>query len=147
VLAYEDRVLNDAEPSDGLPASNQSGLPAPSNSSAKTTRQQNTRRIRTAVLAVPEPDTTRVMLGASLGELRLSLRSAQPEDTAPGELLPSSTAATAAAQTGPAQSDQKDQVVTLRELAAIRKKQGPAASQDAPAIIIYRGSDVQRVSR
>jgi pilus assembly protein CpaB len=136
VLAYEDRVLNDAEPSDG-------------EQDSKTRQQQRTRRVRTAVLAVPETDTTRVMLGASLGELRLSLRGAQPEESpemaAAGELLPSSTATAAPAQTDPAR---KDQVVTLRELAAIKKKQGTAASsQDAPAIIIYRGSDAQRQSR
>lgn len=38
--------------------------------------QQQQRRQRTAVLAVPEPMTTRLMLGASLGELRLALHGA-----------------------------------------------------------------------
>lgn len=41
------------------------------------------RRERTAVLAVPQAETTRVMLGASLGELRLALR-AGPSAADPG---------------------------------------------------------------
>lgn len=132
VLAYEDRVLNDAEPSDG---------------EADRTRQQRARRVRTAVLAVPEADTTRVMLGASLGELRLSLRSAPPAATvaAPGELLPASAAATPAVVQDPAA---RDQVVTLRELAALKKKPAATAQgSDAPAVVIYRGSEAQRAGR
>jgi|GEM_PF-704894 len=39
----------------------------------------------TAVLAVPGDQTTRVMLGASLGELRLALRSPEREDDAAGQ--------------------------------------------------------------
>jgi pilus assembly protein CpaB len=146
VLAYEDRILNEAESSDGLPdSSGRVGLPAPADSSAKTAQQQRTRRIRTAVLAVPEADTTRVMLGASLGELRLALRGAAPE---PGAETPAEGAATPVAA-APGDPAQQDKVVTLRELAAIRKRQqaGGAPAPEAPPIIIYRGNDVQRVSR
>jgi pilus assembly protein CpaB len=144
VLAYEDRVLNDVELSDGLPAT--PGLPAPGDSSARTAQQQRIRRIRTAVLAVPEAETTRVMLGASLGELRLSLRGAQPEEgmepTAPGEIQPVAAAA------APLDAARAEQVITLRELSAIRKRQQAGGSgTEVPPVIIYRGSEVQRVSR
>src|SRR5258706_29098 len=40
----------------------------------KPASDNRTRHVRTAVLAVPDADTTKVMLGASLGELRLALR-------------------------------------------------------------------------
>ena len=137
VLAYEDRVLNDAEPTDtGTTDSNRQ-------------QQQRARRIRTAVLAVPEADTTRVMLGASLGELRLSLRGALPEERTdeirPGELLTATPVATRAAP-DPTPSDQ---VVTLRELSAIKKKQQSSGAQPSgtPSVIIYRGNDVQQVNR
>jgi pilus assembly protein CpaB len=147
VLAYEDRILNEAEYSDGLPdASGRAGLPAPADSSARTAQQQRTRRIRTAVLAVPEADTTRVMLGASLGELRLSLRGAAP---APGAETPAEGTATPVAATAPVDPAQQDKVVTLRELSAIRKRQqaSGAPAPKAPPMIIYRGNEVQRVSR
>lgn len=130
VLAYEERVLNDAEPSDA-------GSAEPNRAS-----QQRSRRNRTAVLAVPEGDTTRVMLGASLGELRLALRGAQPEqagtEPVPGELLTSEVVM-------PAPLDDAAPVVTLRELSAIKKQQQPGDSHDAPgsSVVIYRGSEVQ----
>lgn len=138
VLAYEDRVLNDAEPSDGV-------------QDDKARQQQKARRIRTAVLAVPEPDTTRVMLGASLGELRLSLRAAPPEEAPAlegvGEML---SVAEAEGELTPVQ-EPEDQVVTLRELSAIKKKQTsatPAApASEVPPITVYRGSDVKHVNR
>ena len=61
VLAYQEQLINgDAKDGEG---------------------NARARRERTAVVAVPTDQTTRVMLGASLGELRLALRA--PEDTAP----------------------------------------------------------------
>ncbi|TAM12756.1 MAG: Flp pilus assembly protein CpaB [Nevskiaceae bacterium] len=51
----------------------------------------------TAVLAVPDADTTRVMLGASLGELRLALlRQVKPEVDASGAAAPAAQANPAA---------------------------------------------------
>ncbi|GAB3674763.1 Flp pilus assembly protein CpaB [Salinisphaera aquimarina] len=102
------------------------------------------RRERTAVLAIPPDETTRVMLGASLGELRLALR-APVDDTAPESLeddrmmasnddaMPErvSPAATAVAMpmTEPRMSDTEQakqalaeqRVVTLKELARVEK--------------------------
>jgi pilus assembly protein CpaB len=147
VLAYEDRVLNDAEPSDAGQAE-----------SGNRQAQQRARRVRTAVLAVPESDTTRVMLGASLGELRLSLRGANAEAPAGHAQVtaatgspaagPPATVETSSAAKSASDPALKDQVITLRELSGIRKKQGSASNaQDVPAVIIYRGNDAQRVSR
>lgn len=137
VLAYEDRVLNDAEPSD-------TGV------TEGLRQQQRVRRVRTAVLAVSESDTTRVMLGASLGELRLSLRGEstapikEPEGGEPGELLAKSGAGTAK----PADTADSDQVVTLRELSAIKKKQTAASPlQQQSPVVIYRGSQAHSVGR
>ena len=76
MLAYEERII--ARPQ-GL--KEEQGGP-----------DQSRRRVRTAVLAVPEKETTRVMLGASLGEVRLSLR---PQQTA--EALAAAAAAEATA--------------------------------------------------
>lgn len=136
VLAYEERVLNDAEPSDG-------------DANSKSTQQQRGRRIRTAVLAVAEADTTRVMLGASLGELRLALRGAQPVDGAvPSDIQPAAMTTDTTSLPPEAQ-----QVITLRELAAVKKQKQSRPGVNAPAgdapppVVIYRGSDVQRVSR
>jgi pilus assembly protein CpaB len=141
VLAYEDRVLNETQVSDGAAAADRQ----------KT--QQYQRRVRTAVIAVPETDTTRVMLGASLGELRLALRPqpAQPEagvavetmDGQPigtvGETWPTAEAAAIPAEPG------DENVVTLRELAGIRKRQSGdgAPAQAGSAVVIYRGSKVE----
>jgi pilus assembly protein CpaB len=63
VLAYEERIVDRPQ---GLVEEEKAGGNAQS------------RRVRTAVLAVPEDEATRVMLGASLGELRLALRSQDP---------------------------------------------------------------------
>jgi pilus assembly protein CpaB len=56
VLAYEERIIDRPE-----------GI--------KEDGSQQRSRLRTAVLAVPESDTTKLMLGASLGDLRLALHS------------------------------------------------------------------------
>jgi pilus assembly protein CpaB len=54
VLAYQEHIIDRPE-----------GL--------NTENQEARRRVRTAVIAVPEKDTTKIMLGISMGELRLSL--------------------------------------------------------------------------
>lgn len=68
VLAYEDQLI---EPPPDLKKKNQPN--------------QAPRHQRTAVLAVPEKDTTRVMLGASLGEVRLALHPAGAPASASSE--------------------------------------------------------------
>lgn len=140
VLAYEERMIN-ADPE--------------SDDSERT--QQ--RRERTAVVAVPEKETTRVMLGASLGELRLSLRGderlvalaesdgddAAQASTASETIIVPEALAPSSAQTGAAGNGDdgsakdaddaardKDKVVTLSELAAIERRQEGSGGSKAP---------------
>jgi pilus assembly protein CpaB len=126
VLAYEDRVLADADSLDN-------------GGNGDNKQKTTTRRIRTAVIAVPEAETTRVMLGASLGELRLSLRVPEPAVT---ELQ--TDASGQAARPAPETSKPEDEkVITLKELAALKKKQSSGtAAEGPPPVIVYRGSKV-----
>lgn len=154
VLGYEERLINvDEEGAQGGDEGRQ-------------------RRQRTAVLAVPEDDTTRVMLGASLGELRLALRGDGPRvRTAGGDAAeadgdaPEALAPTGQAAAGDAAKDEKGQdgeqdekddkeeqkVITLRELAEIEDRRGDDADRPKPpprAIIeVYMGTESQRISR
>jgi pilus assembly protein CpaB len=68
VIAYEDHLV---EPPKGLE----------DDKGKNKNQQQVQRRERTAILSIPEPQVTRVLLGASYGELRLSLHGA-PADPA-----------------------------------------------------------------
>lgn len=139
VLAYEERIVDRPE-----------GL----KDEEKTGNSQG-RRMRTAVLAVPEAETTRVMLGASLGELRLSLRGQDPlgeekqlaQVTEGGVPLAPEAVAAREAKKIP------DQVVTASELARLQQRtqaakpvngQAPAPAP-APSVEVYRGSQQERV--
>lgn len=156
VLGYEERLINvdDEGAQDG--------------------DEGRQRRQRTAVLAVPQEDTTRVMLGASLGELRLALRgdgprvqtaradaaAAEADGDAPEALAPTGQAAAGDAATAKkgqdggqdAKEEQEQQkVITLRELAAIEDGRGDDADRPKPpprAIIeVYMGTESRRISR
>ncbi|MBI2383573.1 MAG: Flp pilus assembly protein CpaB [Gammaproteobacteria bacterium] len=97
VLAYEDRIIDRPE---GLKEGEGGG--------------DARRRLRTVVLAVPQAETTRVMLGASMGEVRLALHGqALPQELAAGQAPPSAPA------TAP-------EVVTIGELAKARPPPGAA---------------------
>lgn len=119
LLAYEERIIDRPE---GLKDGNDAE------------RQQ--RRVRTAVLAVPQAETTRVMLGASLGELRLSLHG-QGRDADAGK---SDGAKTANAE----------KVITVGELTRLAPARpvtpGQAAPAPQPSVEIYRGSQRERVT-
>ena len=135
VLAYEERVIERPE---GL--KDEEAKPG----------EQSRRRLRTAVLAVPEKETTRIVLGAGLGEVRLALRGQQ---TASGEEttaefteggLPLSDAAKAAVK------DEKvpDKAVTASEIS--RVKPAPAiASKVRPreTVEIILGSKTEKVEQ
>jgi pilus assembly protein CpaB len=116
VLAYEERVIDRPQ---GL-KSEEGGT-------------ESRRRLRTAVVAVPENETTRVMLGASLGEIRLALRG-QSQQTSP--------------ETVAATGEAHEKIVTAAELgrlkAVLAAKGKPAESR--PKITVYRGSEVQTVN-
>ena len=130
VLAYEDRIVDRP---DGLEEG----------ADEKNAR----RRTRTAVLAVPEADVTRVMLGMSVGELRLALRGQRPEAVAGGdETTEAGLPMTAEAVQAQADAKVPDQVVSLEELGRI--KPPPAAVRAAPprpSVEIIRANEVIRV--
>lgn len=123
VLAYEERIIDRPQ---GL--KEEDGGP-----------DDRRRRIRTAVLAVPDKDTTRVMLGASLGDVRLALRAqstVEADAAIAAETPPTGDPA-------PAKPD-ADKAVTVSDLGRTKppvvteKKAAPAP---APKVTIYRGSN------
>lgn len=126
VLAYEERIIDRPQ---GLKDDEKNA-------------NQNGRRIRTAVLAVPDADTTKVMLGASLGEIRLALHGQAPAAEPLAENgLPLSKDAIAAAEA----EKVPDKALTAGELARVKK---PAKSQgtEVPPVEVYRGSQLDHVA-
>ncbi|MFA5939833.1 MAG: Flp pilus assembly protein CpaB [Sinimarinibacterium sp.] len=106
VLAYEERIIDRPE-----------GI--------KDDEKQRA-RVRTAVLAVPDKDTTRVMLGASLGELRLALHGQ-------GEAATTEVAASAVAAV-------PDKAIGIGELARIKPPPSAQATPPPPSVEVLRGS-------
>ncbi len=113
------------------------------------------RQSRTAVLAIPESDTTKLMLGASLGELRLALHG-QSEEIAVADASAASPSAATAVSGAPAASagtavaiaDAKpagsvkprpEKVITSEELARI--KPPPGAVVPTTRVEIFRGGE------
>lgn len=132
-------------------------------------QQQQQRRERTVVVAVPDSEVTRVMLGANLGEVRLALHGRTP-DQAPatqqaaapaaapaadttasgapsptpvsGASLPQQTAATEPGKSD-ANSDLPDQPYTSADLGKLKPKH---TAKGAPeGIVVYRGSKASTV--
>lgn len=88
----------------------------------------------TAVLAVPDADTTRVMLGASLGELRLALlRQVKPEGTeaAGGTAEPAAPAATQVA----ANASRTAEMLNTMQASPLAGAQPAAAPADSSKVI------------
>jgi pilus assembly protein CpaB len=113
---------------------------------------RQTRRQRTAVLAVPVADTTRLMLGASMGELRLALHGLVPADgvlvagAEPGTLP--SVPLTAEAQKEAADKKVPDKAITAAQLSRV---QPPPAEQKKRVVVrervmVYRGSTVETIT-
>lgn len=107
--------------------------------------QQQQRRERTVVVAVPDDQVTRVMLGASMGEVRLALH-APPADQnqVAAAVSAGPLAQNQAAPAKPsAEAPMPDLPYTSAELAKL-KPQRPAGH--APVgIVIYRGSKASTV--
>lgn len=135
VLSYEDHLV---EP--------------PKKLENKDANQQAQRRERTAVVAIPEAMVTRVLLGASLGDVRLALHGAQSAELpvvatdASISALPLSDEAKARA----ASEKVPDEAVTAADFArvtpppAVKRKLQRAAP---PRVEIYRGSKLETVSQ
>ncbi|MDB5974817.1 MAG: Flp pilus assembly protein CpaB [Nevskia sp.] len=134
-------------------------------------QQQQQRHERTVVVAVPDQEVTRVMLGASMGEVRLALHGQVPDQTqaaaaqapagsqtdtaaapaavagAPtpvsGGSLPQAAPATAAAAKPGVDQQLPDQPYTSAELARLKP---PHPAKGAPqGIVIYHGSKASTV--
>lgn len=138
VLAYEERLVDRPE-----------GLTEADDKKAAASRASQTRRTRTAVLAVPEMETTRLMLGASQGELRLALYSqsvpgseSEPlAETTVENGLPASTETLAKIESYKV----PDKALTLQQLSRI--KPPPAKQNSMPIQVpVYRAADVQTVA-
>lgn len=133
VLAYEDRIIN-----------------VPKEESADGQAQR--KRVRTAVVAIPEKDVTRVMLGASRGDLRLALIGVEDVDVPVDEAFE-------VVATGDEEKDDEarlaallktEKVITLDELSRVKKKEPDkkkvAKAPPRPSVYVYRGSSVQKVT-
>lgn len=135
VLAFEERVI---ERPQGL-----------KDEEAKGGQEASRRRQRTAVLAVPEADTTRVMLGANLGDVRLALRGQQTAtaEEAVTEVtdggLPLSVSAKTQAQ------DQKvpDKAITAVELSRVKPPPAQARKAAPEVVEVILGSQIAKVSQ
>ncbi|MBR9812531.1 Flp pilus assembly protein CpaB [bacterium] len=126
VLGYEERIIDRPEGAGG-DGGNQR------------------RRIRTAVIAVPDDEVTRVLLGDSVGTLRLALHGAQVLD---GDELPGESGELPLISDSDAEKaeDDKPDVITLAELTALKKAQGDKPKPPPrPAVYVYRGNDIETV--
>lgn len=143
VLAYEERLverpegLTDEDKKEGDKAA------------ARASSSSQTRRTRTAVLAVPETESTRLMLGASQGELRLALYgqavpgidSEPVAETLVAGGLPASTDTLAKREA----EKVPDKAISMPQLSRI--KPPPAKQSSAPIQVpVYRAADVQTVA-
>lgn len=135
VLAYEERIVDRPE-----------GL----KDEEKTGGEGKGRRVRTAVVAVPEADVTRVMLGVSMGELRLALRGQDPlgEEKSTAQTTEGGVPLSETAKAEQEANKVPDQAYTASQLARVEPP--PAKKKDKPAppppsVEVYRGSQHERV--
>lgn len=126
VLAYEDRIIDRPE---GIKddQANQQG-----------------RHQRTAVLAIPEADVTKIMLGVSKGEIRLALHGQTPPEEAAAPTGDNGLPLTPKALEALNANKVPDKAVTAAELA--RVKPSAKAKNASPAIEVIRGSNKERVT-
>ncbi len=125
VLAYEDRVIE-----------------RPQGLTEEEGRPERRSRVRTAVVAVPEDLTTKVMLAASLGDIRLALRRQVVDEESANAGLP-----VAAVDQSGGDEFSRAKAITLAELTALKAKKAPKAKPPpAYTIQVFRGSQVNRVT-
>ena len=116
VLAYEDHLV---EPPKGLEESKDKN------------KAQQQRRERTAVLAIPELQVTRVLLGASYGELRLALHGAPADPAFAAAADPAAAGSAAAPGTVEIAAVSTDPVVPAKPLTAAEKAKAEAEAAAA----------------
>lgn len=117
-------------------------VPPPAGLAKKKSEQNPPRRVHTAVLAVPDKDTTRVMLGASLGELRLALRGEHtPLAAAVTPAAPASVSAVASAASVPSAPASTQLGTTQSESAAL-----PVAEVQTSAVTTGAGQSKSKMT-
>jgi pilus assembly protein CpaB len=123
---------------------------------------QQQRRERTAVVAVPEEQVQRVLLGASIGDLRLSLHGTQTADAGPAAppadgaaAAPAGAPISAVSAATPADAKGKvneppppDGVITMLELTRLRNAKNGIApiAPPKPTVQIIRGTESKHES-
>lgn len=132
VLAYEERIIDRPE-------------------GVEESKDQQRSRQRTAVLAVPEADTTKLMLGVNAGELRLALHAQKSEiETAEAETTEAGLPLSAEAAAKEKAKEASGKAVGITELAKIKSGGSAGGSGRAgptgPTVEIVRGTSVQTSS-
>ncbi|MDP3858542.1 MAG: Flp pilus assembly protein CpaB [Stagnimonas sp.] len=135
VLAFEERII---ERPQGL-----------KDEEAKGGQEASRRRQRTAVLAVPEADTTRVMLGANLGDVRLALRGQQTAtaEEALTEVTDSGLPLSVAAKTDARDQKVPDKAITAVELSRVKPPPAQARKAAPDVVEVILGSQIAKVSQ
>jgi pilus assembly protein CpaB len=132
VLAYEERIIDRPE-------------------GVEDGKDQQRSRQRTAVLAVPEADTTKLMLGVNAGELRLALHAQKSEvETAQVETTDNGLPLSAEALAKEKAKEARGKAVGITELAKIKSGGhsggGGRTAPTGPTVEIVRGTSVQTSS-
>jgi pilus assembly protein CpaB len=138
VLALEDRIIDRPE---GLEEEDE---------------QERRRRQRTVVLAVPDDKVTRLMLGSSLGEVRLAMHGQKAETAGLDALAEGAEpvsdaelarAAEAAADDAPGdgKAEPDDAPVTAAALSAVEEARKASQRPPPHRIHVYHGADVKTV--
>lgn len=144
VLAYGDMVSN-------APSALQEVLPQNdknSNDKNKKIDSKSAKESRSAILAVPEKDVSRLMLADSSGALRLALRGAEPPQTVASTADPSQFVRLAEIARAPTQA-----AVTHTSIAtfispkpkAVVKKQQPVRVEQGTPITVHHGDRMEVV--
>ena len=131
VLAYEDRIIDRPEGVKDDPSA---------------ANRQQVRHQRTAVLAVPEADVTRVMLGVSKGEIRLALHGQAPAQAEAEPLGENGLPLTPKAQKALDAHKVPDKAITAVELARVKPAASDKAKAPRPTVEVIRGTKNERVT-
>ncbi|TJY56712.1 Flp pilus assembly protein CpaB [Sinimarinibacterium sp. CAU 1509] len=97
-------------------------------------------RVRTAVLAVPQKETTKLMLGASIGELRLALHGQAAEAGESPVSEKTELPLTPEAVTAKTDNVAPEQAISLEELGRIKPPPSRARVAPRPRVEIVRGT-------
>lgn len=143
VLAFGENAGAGAD--DELPALEGKGAESKPADATKKTDTKKSKASRSAILAVPEKEATRLMLAASSGTLRLALRGAEPpqqevQGEDPERFLRLDEVARAAAQRPIAAKPQ-----TIASKSA-KSKRAAAAAEKKSQVIVHQGDKVEVVS-